>query len=273
MHSSTTDTLAAEGYAGRRLRIGELAREAGVTRETIHFYLREGLLPPAQKVNARVSYFDEVHLSRLRVIKAFQQAHIPLARIREQLEGMSKYGTPETPALRERALAVVTEFLSLDGDEQPLTRAQVAERAGLSLEQLSELEKLEVLQPQSTDRGPVYTVAEIEAASAARTIMDQGVPLEKLRFVRRYSELAEQEIAFLLNHLIKPAIAAGRRDQVSATLANRGLMVLEAYLRRQHRRRTLLFPPEMPDLPDPLADSTARVPALREDSDADARGH
>lgn len=251
-----------------RLRIGELAHEAGVSRETIHFYLREGLLPPAQKINARVSYFDDGHLVRLRLIKAFQQAHIPLARIREQLGGMSRQGPPDIAAVGERALAVVTEFLSLDGDEPPLTAAEVAERAGLTLEQLADLAAMGVLEPHTTDRGPVYTAAEVEAASAARTIMDQGVALEKLRFVRRYSELAEQELAFLLNHLIKPAIAAGRRDQVSATLANRGLMVLEAYLRRQHRRRALLFPPEIPDLPDPLADSTARVPALREDSDA-----
>jgi DNA-binding transcriptional MerR regulator len=261
------------GETGRRLRIGELAREAGVSRETIHYYLREGLLQSAEKVNARLSYFDDGHLARLRLIKAFQQAHIPLARIREQLEGMSKYGTPETPALRERALAVVTEFLSLDGEELPLTPAEVAERAGLTLVQLADLEDLGVLQPQSTDRGPVYTGAEVEAASAARTIMDQGVALEELRFVRRYSELAEQEIAFLLNHLIKPAIAAGRRDRVSATLANRGLMVLEAYLRRQHRRRTLLFPPEIPDLPDPLADSTARASASKEESNAGDLGH
>ena len=252
---------------GRRLRIGELAREAGVSRETIHFYLREGLLPPAEKVNARVSYFGDGHLVRLRLIKAFQQAHIPLARIREQLEGMSRHGSPETPAARERALAVVTEFLSLDGEEAPLTPVEVAKRAGLTLEQLADLEESGVLQPQSTDQGPVYTAAEVEAASAARTIIAQGVALEKLRFVRRYSDLADQELAFLLHHLIKPAIAARRRDQVSATLANRGLRVLEAYLRRQHRRRTLLFPPEIPDLPDPLADSAARVPAMREDSD------
>lgn len=266
MDTETTDT-------GRRLRIGELAREAGVSRETIHYYLREGLLPSAEKVNARLSYFGDDHLGRLRLIKAFQQAHIPLARIREQFEGMSRYGSPETPAVSERALAVVTEFLSLDGEELPLTPAEIAERAGLTLEQLAHLEELGVIQPQTTDQGRVYTGAEVEAASAARTIMDQGVAPEKLRFVRRYSELAEQEIAFLLNHLIKPAIAAGRRDQVSATLANRGLMVLEAYLRRQHRRRTLLFPREIPDLPDPLAESTARVPALREEPDAGDLSH
>jgi len=51
------------------MRVGDLAREAGVSRETIHFYLREELLPPAETVNARVSYFDESHLVRLRVIK------------------------------------------------------------------------------------------------------------------------------------------------------------------------------------------------------------
>jgi len=246
MHIATTQP--------RRMRIGELTKAAGVSRETIHFYLREGLLPPAEKVNARVSYFDDSHLVRLRVIKAFQQAHIPLAQIREQLEGMSKMGAPSSPAAAERAVAVVTEFLSLDGEEPPLDRAEVADRAGLTLDELTRLEELGVLQPQSVDGRSLYTEAEAEAASAARLIMDQGVELEKLRFVRRYTELTEQEMAFLLHHLIKPAVTAGRRDEVSATLANRGLRILEAYLRRQHRRRTLLFPPKTPDLPDPLAE-------------------
>ncbi|HEU0235644.1 MAG TPA: MerR family transcriptional regulator [Candidatus Limnocylindrales bacterium] len=236
------------------MRIGELARAAGVSRETIHFYLREGLLPPTEKINARVAYFDERHLVRLRAIKAFQQAHIPLAQIREQLEGMERMGVPPSPAATERAVAVLTEFLSLDGEEPSLERAEVARRAGLTVEALTRLEELGVLQPQRFDGGSLYTEADAGAAAAARTILDQGVDLEKLRFVRRYTELAEQEMSFLLHHLINPASAAGRRDQVSATLANRGLRILEAYLRRQYRRRTLLFPPEVPDMPDPLAE-------------------
>jgi DNA-binding transcriptional MerR regulator len=247
MHSVDTDGT-------RRYRVGELAEAAGVSRETIHFYQREGLLPPAEKVNARVSYFDDRHVARIRLIKAFQQAHIPLARIREQLEGLSKHSSPDTPVTAERAVAVVTEFLSLVGEEPPLSLGEVAARSGLSVEDLARLEALDVLRPQVVDGRPVYTAAEAEAAEAARTILEQGVELEKLRFVRRYTALAEHELAFLLHHLIKPAMAAGRREQVSATLANRGLRVLEAYLRRQYRRETLLFPPEVPDVPDPLAD-------------------
>jgi DNA-binding transcriptional MerR regulator len=262
MHSSATDE-------NPRYRIGELATATGVTRETIHFYLREGVLPPAEKVNARVSYFGDAHVARIRLIKAFQQAHIPLARIREQLDGMSRMGTPETPATVERAVAVVTEFLSLDGEEPRLTAADVATAAGLSAEDLAKLEALGVLRPQVVDGERVFTAAEVEAAKAARTIVDQGVDLEKLRFVRRYSELAEQELAYLLHHLIKPALAAGRRDQVSATLANRGLTVLEAYLRRQYRRETLLFPPEIPDLPDPIAEEPPVNTPSREQRHAD----
>ncbi|HEX7173008.1 MAG TPA: MerR family transcriptional regulator [Candidatus Limnocylindria bacterium] len=235
------------------MRIGELAQASGVSRETIHFYLREGLLPPPDKVNARVSYFDESHLVRLRLIRAFQEAHVPLARIKQQLKGMEKLTGPASPAATERAIAVVTEFLGVDGEEPPIDRSEVAERTGLSLEELTRLEELGVLQPQSANGGSLYTEAEAEAAEAARSIMDQGVPLESLRFVRRYTELTEEEMAFLLHHMIRPAVAAGRRGEVSATLAFRALRILEAYLRRQHRRRSLLYPPEIPDLPDPLA--------------------
>jgi DNA-binding transcriptional MerR regulator len=236
------------------MRIGELAKAAGVSRETIHFYLREGLLPPPQKVNARVAYFDEGHLVRLRLIKAFQQAHIPLAQIREQLEGMSRMGGPMPPEAAERAVAVVTEFLSLDGQEPQLERAEVAGRANLTLDELTRLEEIGVIQPQGGDRGSLYTEAEAEAAAAVRTILDQGVELEKLRFVTRYTDLAEQEFGFLFHHLINPAVAAGRRSQVSATLANRGLRILEAYLRRQFRRRTGIWPADTSEIPDPFAE-------------------
>src|SRR5690349_13574889 len=87
MHSDTThsEPLQKNGGHSKQMRIGELVRETGVSRETIHFYLREGLLPPAHKVNARVAYFDEEHVARLQVILRLREAHLPLNMIRDHL--------------------------------------------------------------------------------------------------------------------------------------------------------------------------------------------
>ena len=114
-----------------QMRIGELARVSGVRRETIHFYLREGLLPPPDKVNARVAYFDAGHLARLHLIKELQRAHLPLAIIREQLDGFQGL-SPE--ALIDRALPKLIEFLNIDGEEPELSAATVAEHADLTEE-------------------------------------------------------------------------------------------------------------------------------------------
>lgn len=263
MHSDT-------GGPGMRMRIGELAQRAGVSKETIHFYLREGLLPSPEKVNVRVAYFDQGHFTRLRLIKALQRAHIPLAKVREQLEGLSQFIAPQNQADHERALAVVTEFLSVDGEEPELTLAEVADRAGLTVDQIGILETLGVLEPQLVDSRPVYTEAEAEAAAAVRTILDQGVRLEDLRFVRRYAEVVEQEHGFILHHLINPAIAAGRREQVSATLAFRGLRIIETYLRRQFRRRHLPFSTTEPPWPDLLAGGASHEQAVAPGESPDA---
>lgn len=252
MHSFTTH-IAAESTQdpgqSKQMRIAELARKASVSRETIHFYLREGLLPPPRKVNSRVAYFDAGHLVRLRVIKELQKAHLPLALIREQLQAVE--GQPPE-LVSEGLLPRLVEFLSIESEEPELSADVVTEHARLTHEQLAQLQLLGVLRPTVVDGRPVFTQADADAAAAARMLLDQGVNLDALRFVRRYVDLIEQEHGFLLHHLIRPALTAGRRNQVSATLGVRALRTIEAYLRRQLRREHGLFF----EAADPLDDQT-----------------
>jgi len=51
------------------LPISELAEQSGCSVATIKYYLREGLLHPGVKVNARRTAFDETHLARLRLVR------------------------------------------------------------------------------------------------------------------------------------------------------------------------------------------------------------
>ncbi len=62
-------------------RIDDLARRAGVTVDTIRFYRRERLLPPAERVG-RAKFYGPEHLDRLRRIRDLQDRRFSLAAIR-----------------------------------------------------------------------------------------------------------------------------------------------------------------------------------------------
>jgi DNA-binding transcriptional MerR regulator len=66
----------------------QLAREAGVTPRTVHFYIQQGLLPPAGSVGPRARY-GAAHLARLRLIKRLQREYLPLSEIGRRMEGLS----------------------------------------------------------------------------------------------------------------------------------------------------------------------------------------
>jgi len=66
---------AARGYAdrsagepaAREYRIGELAREAGITVRTVRYYQERKLLPPPRR-EGRIGWYSQAHLARLQVI-------------------------------------------------------------------------------------------------------------------------------------------------------------------------------------------------------------
>jgi DNA-binding transcriptional MerR regulator len=71
------------------LTIQELETEAGIPRRTIHFYIKEGLIPPPRGTRRNALYGDE-HLLRLRLIQVLKEgSHLRLEGIREILDEMS----------------------------------------------------------------------------------------------------------------------------------------------------------------------------------------
>lgn len=68
------------------MRIGELSRQTQVPVPTIKYYQREGLLPPGERGRPNQVSYDEVHVRRLRLVRALVEvAALPIARIRELL--------------------------------------------------------------------------------------------------------------------------------------------------------------------------------------------
>lgn len=51
------------------MRIGELAKEANCTTETIRFYEKEGLLTPPERTDSNYRSYNQSHIERLRFIR------------------------------------------------------------------------------------------------------------------------------------------------------------------------------------------------------------
>ncbi len=68
------------------MRIGELARRAGVNVQTLRFYEREGLLPSPSRTASGYRAYSPADLERVRVIRVCQRIGFTLKQVRAVIE-------------------------------------------------------------------------------------------------------------------------------------------------------------------------------------------
>ena len=87
----------------RGFRIAELARRTGTAKETIHYYLRIGLLRKPEKTSKNMAYYDEGHVEQLKLIRKLRtESYLPLAVIKK--------------LMREGEIATAQSKVDLAGD-------------------------------------------------------------------------------------------------------------------------------------------------------------
>lgn len=75
---------------GPTLKMKDLEALTDVSREAIHFYLREGLLPEPARPKRNVALYSQEHVQRIRLIKRLQEERfMPLGEIRKLLDRAS----------------------------------------------------------------------------------------------------------------------------------------------------------------------------------------
>lgn len=101
------------------LRMRDLVRESGLPRETIHFYMQQGLLPAPLETGRNTAIYGPEHLERLRRIRVLQeQQFLPLRAIRAVLdETAGEDFTPEQEDLVRRVRATLSGWV--DAQQHP----------------------------------------------------------------------------------------------------------------------------------------------------------
>jgi len=90
------------------MRIGELAKQVGVTPDTIRYYEREGLLPPAERTPSGYRDYGLDAVNDLQFIRKAQALGLKLSGIREVLE-ISSGGKPPCEHVRATVSARLAE--------------------------------------------------------------------------------------------------------------------------------------------------------------------
>ena len=216
----------------------DLERATGVGRETIRFYIREGLLPAPERPARNVAWYDESFVERIVLVKKLQtERYLPLSVIR------SIVGGEENPAQAE-----VQTLLDVHGNLSPSAReaaarpperlSTLAKRVGLAAKEILAMAKTEAITVVTRDgdqwvEGHDIAIVELwgRARSAGYTD-DVGFTAETLRMYVEFCRwLVREELRNFTSHVTGKAEPERVQRMAEVGIANSG-----EFLRLIHER-------------------------------------
>ena len=141
------------------MKIRDLVERTGVSRETVHYYIRDGLLPKPRKRGKNIADYDEGYVERIRMIKELQDNYVlPLAVIKNILKYRKK--SPEGQSflgLRREYFRPVDQLLPSEiAGEEAFRKA-----TGLGRKWLVKMEEWGIISPELRDGEKVYSQDDI----------------------------------------------------------------------------------------------------------------
>jgi DNA-binding transcriptional MerR regulator len=141
------------------LKIRQLVKHSGVSKETIHYYIREGLLPKPRKCGRNVAEYDDGFVERIRFIKELQDRYFfPLAVIKNIFRKQRKSAEWQSFLnLRREYFSPVDQFLPTEIAGEELFRNET----GLGRKWLARMEEWKIINPGVRDGSKVYSQDDI----------------------------------------------------------------------------------------------------------------
>lgn len=204
--------------------MSDLVRESGVSKELVHHYLREGLLPRP----SRRALYGEQHVRLLGLVKRLREERfLPLPVIREIVT--SAQHDPDRIEVvllsgSEMTAAAVQTASPRAADDERLTRAEIEARAGASSELVGRCIEVGLIQPM----GDRFGAKDANVLALVRHGTAMGIPLDSFRTIASYVEMAFELESALFMPGIGPDVdldriareVAVRKELANAFVAN-----------------------------------------------------
>jgi len=183
-------------------KMSDLVRLTGVSKQTIHYYLREGLLLPPIRTSRNMAYYNESTINDIRLIKELQEKrYLPLAVIKEILQ-----------ARREgHDLSAEDHLLTFDylfnqvqeaGVQQYWDEASFLAKTGISKEELNHLSAIGVISQNDHGNERRFDGFDITIAQALRLLINMGMVMEDLKLYEDFLRCARIEAQLMHDRIV-----------------------------------------------------------------------
>jgi DNA-binding transcriptional MerR regulator len=111
------------------LTVDELAAATGMTVRTVRYYAGLGLVPPPER-RGRLAYYSDIHVARLKLVRALQDHGLSLTSIEDYLARIPADGDADELAVHRLALTTWSPQ-----PPERVSRSELDERAGRPLDE------------------------------------------------------------------------------------------------------------------------------------------
>lgn len=216
-----------------RMKMKELERETGVGRETIRFYIREGLLPEPERPKRNVATYGHEHVVRLKLIRKLQQERfLPLSIIKTIVEAQAE-GRPQELEVFIGLENSVSPLLSESLSHAPQKIEDVCKQTNISIDDIHEFASFGYVQIDAREDGDWLNrrnvrLVELIGESRAAGFTEEQASYRNEHF-RIYAQMmdviAKYEVSIFYRNL-----ASRIGSQEAAELAARGIRVVNEIL-------------------------------------------
>ncbi|MCK7503172.1 MAG: MerR family transcriptional regulator [Desulfobacterales bacterium] len=138
------------------MKISELVKRTNVSKETIHYYIREGALPKPRKSGKNTADYDEETIEQIQLIKNLQENFfLPLSEIKKILKQQKKHSLSDKIKFKFLTKNVrpvdQISFNTITGGDSFI------KATGISEKWLDKMEEWGVITPESQDDCLIYS--------------------------------------------------------------------------------------------------------------------
>lgn len=218
------------------MKIRDLVERTGVSRETVHYYIRDGLLPKPRKRGRNIADYDDSYVERIRMIKELQDNYfLPLAVIKNILKNRKK--SPEGQSflsLRREYFRPVDQLLPTEiAGEEAFRKA-----TGLGRKWLVKMEEWGIISPELHDGEKVYSQDDITLGKLVVQMDEIGIGVKDgfdAEALKHYRDMFREIVVMSHKYYIEATLGKLSPEEFSKRIVQ-GREIMSAFFYHLYRK-------------------------------------